>query len=341
MKPCSSGFTLIEMTLVLIMIGILTASLAPILLRGHGSTLEARDRLALEEAKTAIITYAITFGGIPNPGGDIAAVSGVMPGLSAFGVNHWGAFGSSNLTNPLQFFQLDVHDTLRSSAITLISNGVGTPDFGDRVVFCQAVNAAIAASNKPYVCRDVSTDHYNAQTACAFASAVPVAFVLFSTGNDRKPNMGNDPALGANRIYENDKRGINNLPGASTIASRSHSHYDDQVTSYSLSALARDCREKMGIAPEVMNCAAGQKYVGSLSNGLAASSVAYSIAPTATYASMVPANFTSYLNSCFSPASYLAVSGVALAASSVAALDANRDGRIDIYIGAASAVSSQ
>ncbi len=54
------GFTMIEMTIVLIMIGILTASLAPLILRQHNNTMEERDRVALENAKTAIINYAGT-----------------------------------------------------------------------------------------------------------------------------------------------------------------------------------------------------------------------------------------------------------------------------------------
>lgn len=62
-----TGFTMVEMTIVLIMIGILTAALAPLLLRQHTNTMEEKDRVALEEAKVAIISYAMTSGGVPDP----------------------------------------------------------------------------------------------------------------------------------------------------------------------------------------------------------------------------------------------------------------------------------
>ncbi|MEJ1959820.1 MAG: hypothetical protein WDM70_10680 [Nitrosomonadales bacterium] len=87
-----------------------------------------------------------------------------------------------------------------------------------------------------------------------------MAFVIFSTGNDRSANLANSNSGTQNvntifdRFYENDTRGINNsndVPG----------HYDDQVMSYSLAELARDCRVKMNVLPEVMQCAPGQKYL--------------------------------------------------------------------------------
>lgn len=338
MMKSASGFTMIEMVIVLVMIGILTASLAPLLLRQHTSSMEERDRVALEDAKTAIISYATTFGGIPNPNSAVAAISGVMPRVEAFGVNNWGAFGSSGLANPLQYFQMDVNDNLTSSCTNNMASGVpcATPGAlvtgGNRVVFCQAVNAAMSAvPAAPFVCQDYAGDHTT--VACPATSAVPAAFVLYSTGNDRIPNQEN--ATSANRIYENDKRGINNSPD-NTAPGATRDHYDDQVMSYPLSAFARDCREKMGVTPEVMNCAAGEKYVGSIQNNLAASSVSYTFTAAS---SVIPANFTLYHNTCHA-ASNVLTTEVLIAASVVqisptlTTLDANNDGRVDIFIGA-------
>jgi len=85
--------------------------------------------------------------------------------------------------------------------------------------------------------------------------------VLYSTGNDRIPNQGNDQGvtklgtnpIGSSRIYESDTRGINNAYDAAG------DHYDDQVMSYPLSSLANDCQTKMNVSPEVMQCSPGQK----------------------------------------------------------------------------------
>ena len=412
------GFTMIEMTIVLIMIGILTASLAPLLLRQFTNNKEGLDRTALLDAQTAIINYAISFGGIPNPLNESVATPcantsyqinpilptasgvatsgvGMMPppsslastcqnAVSAFDANSWGAFGdNTSIATPLKMFQLDVSDALLSYSVT---NVASIPAFtgGDRVVFCQAVQqqlssgycsdltsptpSACATANKtwisggycyninsvvsnqnpytctgavgtwyaaPQVCQDTTGDH--SSTACTSYS--PAAFVLYSTGNDRKPNMENDDGtskLGTqgNRIYESDTRGINNS-NEGTI------HYDDQVVSYPLSALARDCREKMNVAPEVMNCAPGQKYVGSLTNNLAAaSSVTYSFGGVAS--SSVPGNgYTLYDNSCQQRSATLSVSavGAGTVANTLDNYDANKDGRVDVYISASGVAS--
>lgn len=318
MKAKINGFTLIEITIVLIMIGILTASMLPLLLRQHSNTMEGRDRAALLDAQTAIINYAITFGGIPNASGVAGAASGVMPSVLAFGVNNWGAFGS---TNP---FMMDVNSNLLSSSSNAASS-VG----GDKLIFCQAVNAQmqIASGVAPFICQDYASDHLGtvAAPACPAASAVPVAFVLYSTGNDHTANQGN---ASINRIYENDKRGINNSPG--------NSHYDDLVMSYPMTALVRDCKEKMGLDPNVMSCPVGYKYVGSVMNSIpasTASSVSYTIGTTA---GTVSANSSMTVKSCQASGVSVSVSGIT-ASTSLTQLDQNKDGWIDILFGWSSA----
>ena len=329
------GFTMVEMAIVLIMIGILTASLAPLILRQHTNSQEGIDHQALLDAQTAVINYAITFGGIPDP----VLVNGAstVPNVSAFGVNNWGAFGDGT-TNP---FRLDVNSTLTSSNILTAIGGTASSVGGERVTFCQAVNAAMSSvtAQYPQVCSDYTTNHLGVATACT--TAAPVAFVLYSTGNNRVADQGN--AL-TGRIYENDKRGINNSTSTTDL-------YDDQVMSYPLTALARDCREKMGVAPEVMSCPAGQKYVGSLTNNYTAATngASYGYAPPPT--SPVPANFTLYINSCQARTTPLWVNpDYANSASAVQVgglsatlkdLDMNNDGRVDIFINALGVVTAQ
>lgn len=307
------AFTMIEMTIVLIMIGLLTAALAPLLMNQHTNTMEARDSVALSNAKMAIINYAESFGGIPNPqdalGNQLATGVGQMPpvtgGLNpipALGVNNWGAFGSSTTnvgSNTINPFQMDVNDKLRSSAIAAAAALAGVPP---KVYFCQSVNYQLTIANAtssvtpnnatsyhgyfngsnnpspglsgPRVCQN-TTSNRSADLndpICTVASvavpttSVPVAFVVFSTGNNRIPDLANSGKQGTplvaintappayDRFYENDSRGINNsndLPG----------HFDDQLMSYSLSAFASDCQQKLNVLPAVMACQPGQMAV--------------------------------------------------------------------------------
>lgn len=328
------AFTMVEMAIVIIIIGILTASLAPLVLRQHTNTMEGRDRTALEEAKTAIINYAISFGGIPDPV-TINGITNAMSAVPAFGVNNWGAFGDGT-TNP---FRLDVNDSLKSNFVSGVATGTpGTTGLGgDPVVFCQTVNAQLTTTvippPYPWVCQDYTGDHVT--TACPAASAVPAAFVLYSTGNDRTANQeNNETGLVAGnpgyRIYENDKRGINNSPDTGTL----HGHYDDQVMSYPMPALARDCREKMHVLPEVMTCPAGQKFVGSITNNFTAQ-VAYdfNVVLPALPTLPVPVNYTVYVNQCRPKTDTLTVQGgTNLAATPLSLLDTNKDGRVDVFI---------
>ncbi len=372
------GFTLIEVTLVIIVIGILTMGLAPLLLRQFSGGMEERDRIALEDAKTAIINYAITFGGVPNPltmnasggidtatvvlaettgvgfvgmmrpsGSNIATLANYV--VPAFGVNHWGAYGDATTTS----FRLDVNDALKSTFTTFLATGTAstTASTGDRVTFCQAVNQVLtdsgyctpvstnyrirtsadcfagggAWSTGPSMCQDTSTEHKDTATACGASS--PAAFVLISTGADRAPNQENNEALAGivnNRIYENDRRGIEN----------SHGNYDDQLKSYPLSGFARDCREKMGISQEAMSCAPGQKYVGMITNNYTAA-VAYTfngiLPPPLPVSQTVTPGLTVSVNACVNRASTLTVgSGGLVPAAS--AMDVNNDGRVDVFI---------
>ncbi len=306
-----NGFTMIEMTIVLIMIGLLTAALAPLLMNQHTNTMEERDRVALANAKMAIINYAESFGGIPDPqlasgssvlpvpgGGGVAGqmppVTGGLNPIPALGVNNWGAFGSSTTTpgiNTINPFLMDVNNKLRLSVIAPAAVLAGVPQ---KVYFCQSVNYQLTIANAtppttpdtaisylgtpglsgPRVCQN-TTSNRSADLndpICTVASvavpttSVPVAFVVFSTGNNRIPDLANSGSQGSppvvintalpayDRFYENDTRGINNsndLPG----------HYDDQLMSYSLSAFASDCQQKMNVLPAVMACKPGQMAV--------------------------------------------------------------------------------
>ena len=388
------GFTLIEVTLVIVVMGLLMAGLAPLLLRQHTGTMEARDATALEDAKTAIINYAITYGGIPDPlpiaSGTgqlvtpflypvtlaLSQPAGLMPpsnsptatdfyAVPPFGVNNWGVFGGNS--SSLYAFHLDVNDHLKSSYIKWISTnsaltydnylaannansaaGADVHQSGDRVVFCQAVREQMAANNGPQICQNFDS-RIVAGVTTVCAATTPSAFALFSTGSNRMADQENDDrmvatALKTNRIYENDSRGIINSQGESL--------YDDQVKSYPLSAFARDCREKMGVSSEVMSCAPGQKFVGSVTNGHSSTPYYYAITVdgvTAALSSYVPANgFSTYANACFARSAKAGIGLNAVAALNAAIVgaalstrDSNTDGRIDFLIDTSGNLTSQ
>lgn len=143
----------------------------------------------------------------------------------------------------------------------------------------------------------------------------------------------------ANRIYENDTRGINNSNDAGAI------HYDDLVMSYALTALARDCRERMNVLPEVMSCAPGQKYlaVNNLTSPL--TSVYYTVDGNTTWLAVntpVPvsscqARLTAITLCATNPGATVAcpapfyVGGGGIA-TTMAQIDAGGDGRTDVVV---------
>lgn len=397
-----AGFTIFEMVIVLVMVGLLTASIAPLLQRQHTNTMEEKDKLALESARTALINYAISNGGIPDPLPIVSAAGatqgalvapflyaatlsaaqpvGLMPpsgnpsaadayAVSALGVNNWGVHGGNSASN--YWFHLDVNDHLKSSHIRWISTnsaltydefltansansaaGRDAHQTGDRVVFCQAVNEQMAAApatppTTPSVCQNFTTRTVaGVTTQCAVTT--PVAFALFSVGNNRAADQENDDRAGSpatntlkgNRIYENDSRGINNSPG--------DDRYDDQVMSYPLSSLARDCREKMGVAAEVMSCAPGAKYVGSVTN-TDATARTFFMTGDAGNTTVPPNNFTVYVNRCYPRSAVMSVTNGgpvftcngAAGSCTLSSVDTNSDGRIDFVISAASTSTAQ
>ncbi len=392
MRRHAPGFTLIEMVIVLIVIGLLTAGSAPLIVRQFSTAMAQRDRQALDNARIALVNYAITFGGIPDPlpidanGGlapsftyktteAAAKVVGLMPpadvntyAVPAFGVNNAGVNGG--MTSTRYVFRLDVNDHLKASYIHWLSEGsVSTYDTylsnnssssnstqiaahqeGDRVIFCQVVSeqmALQAAANGPRICQDTQSRTVGASTT-ACASTIPAAMVLMSLGSNRRADQENDDptvsanALKSNRIYENDSRGINNTPG--------NDQYDDQVMSYPLSAFARDCREKMAIAPEAMSCQPGYKYVGAITNNFTTALNYAFNRPTAPPATPTPPalpgtgtaqpNATIIINACLYRSDTLTV-GVTTQTNNVAAMDKNNDGRVDIMLTSASGATSQ
>lgn len=67
MQRRHAGFTIFEMVIVLVMLGILTAGLAPLLRTQHTQTMEDANKKGLNTAKDVLIAYALANGGFPTP----------------------------------------------------------------------------------------------------------------------------------------------------------------------------------------------------------------------------------------------------------------------------------
>lgn len=230
-KQC--GMSVFGVVIVMVIVGVLLAAVAPMLLSKHTYSMAGSDRKALDAARTALIGYAFSTGNLPAPvdasGVPVIGTAGLMPpsagpgAIPSLGVNNWGIYGKENL------FRMDVNDALAS-----LSAASGVKDL------CSVAQAQMATPGAgPRTCQDFN-DH---TTACAVGNSAPMAFVLYSTGNDHIPNQEN--ATAANRIYEGEFRGIDNSPNGPL--STPQRHYDDQVVSYPLSGLVSDCAKLSGL----------------------------------------------------------------------------------------------
>ena len=190
--------------------GLALAMLTPFVMGKHKRSAEDTERAALEAARTAVVAYAMTHGKLPTPVPDTKdpkrCPNGIMP--PDLGVNNWGRYGAANP------FCLDTNTTLSPA-------GTSNPK-----ALCAAARSELATASAtlplPRVFRD-----------SAYTSSAPMAFVLYSTGNDHWSNLSQAPASAAARTYEHDFRGIDDSPGAN--------HYDDQVVSYPLASLLAEC----------------------------------------------------------------------------------------------------
>lgn len=197
------GIGVFGLVTVMLIVGLVAGSLTPLMLTKHKRTTEDSDRAALEAAKNAIIGYTMQNGSLPTPDAATARCPvGVMP--ANLGVNNWGKHGRDNP------FCFDSNTALRAMTTSK--------------TLCAAARTQIASTpaNTPY------------------SNTTPVAFVLYSTGNDRISNQRNATATSTTRIFEPDNRGIDDSAGSN--------HYDDQVVSYPLSSLLTECA-KLGGAP--------------------------------------------------------------------------------------------
>jgi prepilin-type N-terminal cleavage/methylation domain-containing protein len=251
----SAGFTIIELSLVLVVLGILAVVLVPMAQVLHQDTMNERDQSSLEVARDALLGYIRVNGGVPCASLDATgtpqqitpdysltppAVCDPTVTLDLLGVRSTDA---RNMT-----FAYDVNETLTVKAIedsgnslcTALANIVNPPPSPPPPLppvtpppvvpqVCEPTNAAVGS------------------TACTPDSSM--AFVLVGRGSDRCLNLENthgsvdpndsncNPAVAENRVFENPAR-IHDRDDHVESGSIVYSYYDDLVYTVSLFELA-------------------------------------------------------------------------------------------------------
>ena len=117
----SSGFTIVEMSLVLIVLGILAVALAPMLQVVHDDSMRERDMATLETARKALLGYIRIHEGIPcvdASGTQVASGCDPERTLDLLGVRSTDARRMS--------FAFDANDTLTVAGIGASGNSLCT-----------------------------------------------------------------------------------------------------------------------------------------------------------------------------------------------------------------------
>jgi prepilin-type N-terminal cleavage/methylation domain-containing protein len=284
------GFTLIEITLVIIVMGLLASALVPMMTGVIGRTQADAERAKLKVLKEALLADALEKGGFvdplttatvlatntPNAFAVVqpnrylpASANGLALGLpitSGFN-NASGDLSTANAVpqyydgRPASFLY-DVHDKLTRTVA-----GVGaTP-----LTFCANAAAALTApAASPQVCQRATGN--DALMACQAADQkIPAAMVLVSRGKNRQFEFENLEGFNADgsaavpvtappellRTYESPNRGVN-------YSNDAGAYYDDAVESISISEVVSAC-QKRGIL-SVPSCPVGQRQLRLFNN---------------------------------------------------------------------------
>lgn len=314
-----AGFTMIELSLVLIVLGILAVTLAPMIQVIHDDTMREQDLASLDSARNALMGYVRINEGLPCVDAtDNPVDTGCDPTRTL------DLLGVRTDDSRRMGFAYDVSSTLTDADLTASGNTLCA-------ALADIIDPPVTSPGppEPFLCE--STNANTGDTACAVGS--PMAFVLVGRGSDRCLNLENThasatndavcpTAVAADRTFENPSR----------IHSRTQDdgYYDDLVltlTPYEL-AEAMGCPAG-GSGGGFSHCLSGEtlvQVVNGVNNamGIDLGGACYTV-DRGTSASL----------GCLPEATSLEVHGNTSCSSlqlsaSVGSLDSNSDGRIDV-----------
>jgi len=282
------GFTLIEISLVIIVMGILAAAIAPMLSGVVGRAQADAERSKLKVLKEALLADALEKGGFVDPLTDATNVPATYAGAQtgqylpasanalALGLPLTSGFnnqaGDNLATGAVPaYFDLRPASFLYEVGTTLTRTGATSSP----LKFCANAAAAlvalpIAPATFPKICQRAAGN--DALYSCTGAGDLPVtaAMVLVSRGKNRQFEFENRELFSADgtaaaagltldtaRVYESPNRGVNysNDVGA---------YYDDAVESISVAEVVSAC-QKRGILATA-TCPVGQRQLRLFNN---------------------------------------------------------------------------
>jgi prepilin-type N-terminal cleavage/methylation domain-containing protein len=293
------GFTLIEITLVIIVMGILAAAIAPMLGGVVGRAQADAERAKLRTLKEALLADALERGGFVDPLTTATVLAANTPNsFVAVQVDRYLPASANALALGLPLtsgFNSNRGDTLAPNAVAQYFDGRPSSFLYDvragltRTVagiaatpldFCTNASIAMQTEAVPYWCQRAHGREPTV-TACQITATPPdqrvgAAMVLVSRGKNRQfefENLedynatGTDPLTPTTvppedipRTYESPSRGVN-------YTSETNAYYDDIVESISLSEVVNAC-QKRGIFTSP--CSLGERQVRLVNSSAAA-----------------------------------------------------------------------
>lgn len=249
----SAGFTIIELSVILIVLGILASVFLPLTQATHEKAMRDRDMAILDSAKNALIGYIRVNEGAPcvdAVGNEVSTNCDPTRTLDVLGVRTTDSRGET--------FAYDVNETLTVDEIAGSGNDICTALAN--IINPPAPPAPLPPFD-PQVC-----DSANANTGSAACAAThPMAFVLVGRGDDRCFNLENtsagaandavcETAVADNRTFENPVR----------LHSRTldDGYYEDLVYTLTPTELAEALRCPIGGGgDDSFYCNSGEKFV--------------------------------------------------------------------------------
>ena len=324
----AAGFTIIELALVLVVLGILAVALVPMAQVVHEDAMREQDLASLKTAKNALLGYIRVHQGIP-----CVDAAGTQVSSGCDPTETLDLLGVRTSDSRRMSFAYDVNDTLTLADIAASGNSLCT-------ALADIIDPPFPTGTplEPSVCE--STNANVGSTACTAAN--PMAFVLAGRGNDRCFNLENTHAsatndtvcpVGAadNRVFEN--------PSRLHSRTQDDGYYEDLVLTVTPSELAEAMGCPVGGSGGGFSyCLGGEKLVQVINGvnnamGINLNGECYTVD-----------RGTSAALGCLTESTSLQVHGNTSCSSlqlsaTVGSLDTNSDGRTDVVCTSSSCTS--